>query len=132
ADAWKLARDVGDVDRRAGSMGTDPEHANWHAMGGQTGDGTGGRKDVDKQSRAEAYDGTAGVVASSDLAGALHAVQDSYYHNGPRPSDWRVFIENGGRGDRQCLLLIGSPSRIPPAAGTPEPSAVVCGYTPAR
>jgi hypothetical protein len=50
---------------------------------------------------------------------------------GVRPSDWRVFTENRGEPDRQ-FVLIGLSSRIPPAAHSPEPSAVVCGYTPPR
>lgn len=93
ADAWKLAREVGAVDRRPGSQGADAEAANGHAMGGRIGGSMAGRKDGRQQTRSEAYEGTTDVVASNDLPAAIHAIQDSYYHgygnwDGGGPHHW--------------------------------------------
>jgi len=71
SDAWALAQAVGAADD--GTQGTDARSANGHGMGG--------RKDnKNQQTCSEAYSGTADFIASSDLASALHAIEDSYVH----------------------------------------------------
>jgi len=77
-DAWSLARNVANVDRRSGAQEATAAAANGHAMGGSLS----GRKDP--QNACEAYSGTADYVrnasTSGDAAGALHAIEDSYVH----------------------------------------------------
>lgn len=75
-DSLNLATQAVEADFLSGSQGNDAEHTNWHAMSGRK---PNGQQQTCDQARQGTIDWIQNARSVGNNAGALHAIQDSWF-----------------------------------------------------